>query len=246
MNAAPWTEIRDVRRPAPPCANAVDLWLIDLDGARPSITGALNVEERRRAGRFAFARDARRFAAARGYLRHILGARLDCPPAEIAFEVGPWGKPALPPSVASCLAFNLSHSGGQALIALAHTASLGVDLEEMRPIDGWQGLMDTFASYEAQSILRTRPSAQMDAFFACWTRREAVVKLWGEGFSADLHSFEVSTDPDAPARILSVTRPGITAADISLWSFKATPRSWAALAIPAVGGSVELRFWRLI
>lgn len=242
-----WTDVAHTDEPPPLSAHAVDLWLIDLDDAPSSITGTLNEEERDRARRFLFARDSRRFAAARSYLRHILGACLARSPTEIAFEFGPWGKPALKGSNASRLAFNLAHSGGHMLIALAQMESLGVDLEVMRPIDDWREVATSaFTPGEARAVLTSPEATRMDAFYACWTRKEAVIKLWGEGLSADLQSFEVSTNPDMPARILSMARPGTPADSVTLWGFKVLPQSWAALAAPASDGSVELRFWRLV
>lgn len=242
-----WTEVANLREPPPPAAHAVDLWLVNLDHVSPSVIDTLHEEERRRADRFVFARDAQHFVAARGCLRRILAMYLACTPAEIAFEVGPWGKPAIKRRDDAHLAFNLAHSGGHALIAIGRTESLGVDLEQMRAIDDWRSLVTSvFTPREAQTVLTIGESAQMDAFFACWTRKEAVIKLWGEGLSADLASFEVSADPDTPARILSVTRPNVTTESIALWSFKATSQSWAALAAPSAGGPVELRFWRLV
>lgn len=242
-----WTEVANLCEPPPPAAHAIDLWLVNLDDISPSLVDTLHKDERDRADRFVFAHDAHHFVAARGCLRHLLGMYLACPPTEVVFELGPWGKPALKGHDDVHLAFNLAHSGGHALIAIGRAESLGVDLEQIRAIDDWRSIATgTFAPGEARTILTMREAAQMDAFFVCWTCKEAVIKLWGEGLSADLASFEVVTDPDAPAGILSVTRPNVTAESIALWSFKATPQSWAALAAPSANGPFELRFWRLV
>jgi len=241
-----WTSLRSPREAPALSPSWLDLWLVDLDHPPPSIIGLLDAEERARAERFVHDRDARRFAATRGALRFVLGAYLERGPEEIAFELGPWGKPALASPSAVDFSFNLAHSGGHALIGVGLAASLGVDLEAMRPIDDWRDLAEhTFAPGEARSVIALPPTEQMDGFFACWSRKEAVIKYWGEGLSADLQSFEVSTHPAEPARLISTTRPATRASDIRLWSFKPVADAWAAVAAPATPQKLSLRYWRL-
>jgi 4'-phosphopantetheinyl transferase len=50
-----------------------------------------------------------------------------------------------------------------------------------------------------------RESERQRAFFACWTRKEALVKAIGEGLSYALREFSVTVAPDAPAAIEEVT-----------------------------------------
>ena len=78
----------------------------------------LSDDERERAGRFHFARDHDHYTAARAVLRIILGRYLDRPPASLRFKYNSFGKPSLDGG-AGGVRFNLSHSGGLALYAVA-------------------------------------------------------------------------------------------------------------------------------
>lgn len=244
-------EWRRLDRPADlpaPARATLDVALVNLDRSPDTIADVLDDDERVRAGRFVQSRDGRRFSAARGWLRLLLGAALRSAPETLRFTLGPWGKPALAPlhvdDNAPRLAFNLAHSGPYGLIGFGLVDAVGVDIECMRPMDDWRGVAERFAPGERAALLGAAEDAGMDAFFACWSRKEAVVKLWGEGLSADLDSFEVSTDPHGPARVLAVRREGVNPDDIALCGFKAAPDAWAALAISSGPQPPALRFWR--
>lgn len=227
-----------------PVENAIDVWLIDLDAAPMDLGNLLDDDERARAGRFVFPVHSRRFTAARGYLRLLLGIHLGCPPEAVAFDYGVWGKPMLRPAANEGLAFNLAHSGGLALITVGRTEALGVDIELIRPLPDLLDLASrTFAPGEVNALLALPPDEQLDGFFACWTRKEAIIKFWGEGLSADLASFEVNLDPQPAARLIKLERRGQETSDLMLYTFKAGPNVWAALAAPA--NSASPRFWQL-
>jgi medium-chain acyl-[acyl-carrier-protein] hydrolase len=191
----------------PPLAeNEVHVWRIDLDENVEKICrleGLLSPDERERAGRFHFRQDRERFIVGRGALRSLLGNYLKHEPAEIALWYNSHGKPSLKRTADDIdLRFNLAHSGGQALIALAVGRSVGVDLERIRTDVECAELAERFFSpRESAALSALRVTERVGAFFACWTRKEAYVKAHGIGLTLPLDRFSVSLDE--PARLLS-------------------------------------------
>ena len=239
-----WTTVSPPVTVGSPIETAIDVWSIDLDAAPADLGDLLDEDERTRANRFVVPVHSHRFAAAHGHLRILLGTYLGCAPEAVAFQYGAWGKPTLRAPAGEGLAFNLAHSGGQALITVGRAEALGIDIEVMRPVADWLDIATrTFAPGEINALLSLPPHKQMDGFFACWTRKEAIIKFWGEGLSADLASFEVSLDPLAAACLTKIERCGQDVSDIKLYTFKTDLNTWAALAAPA--NSISPRFWLL-
>jgi 4'-phosphopantetheinyl transferase len=158
----------------------------------------LSTEERARAARFHFDRDRNRFIAARGHLRELLGAMLGVPPAEIKFSYNAYGKPET-----AGLQFNVSHSEWMALMAISRSRVVGVDIERKNRAFVDDRIPERFFSPAEVQALRALPEGQQtEAFFNCWTRKEAYVKARGLGLSLALDSFDVSLAPGEPARFL--------------------------------------------
>ena len=198
----------------------VDVWrvgLIQPERVIQSYRELLDTNEVERADRFYFAKDRNRFTVARGVLRQLLGTSLTLDPREIRFVYGPQGKPSLAaPQSSSGLRFNLSHSGEVALVAMSHNLELGIDVEQVRADFASGEIATRFFSPEECAKLETLPAHEsVDAFFNCWTRKEAYIKALGEGLSVPLDSFEVAFGPGVPAALLQVrVNPG----EVDRWS----------------------------
>lgn len=181
-------------------APQIHVWRARLDAASPpesALLEALSPEERRRAERFRFPLHRRRWIASRAALKTILGAYLDRPPREIGFETGPGGKPRLAgrPGAAD-LRFNLAHSGEWAVVAVALGRDVGIDVERMRRDAPLLDLARRwFAPEEVAGLLAVPAAHRPAAFYACWTRKEAVIKAEGATVPAALRRFAVPVDP---------------------------------------------------
>ena len=80
---------------------------------------------------------------------------------------------------------------------------LGVDIEAIREDIDFLALAQRFFSPRERDALRSVPrEKRRDAFFACWTRKEAYIKARGMGLSMPLGQFDVSLMPGEPARLL--------------------------------------------
>ena len=181
----------------------VDLWCWHLDPPADVLLrywATLPADEQGRADRFHFEKHRRRFIAAHGRLREILGARLGMAPAALRFDTGAEGKPFLP---GHPLHFNLSHSDERALFGVRMDGPLGVDIECVRPV-GEDLTVFSFAPREIAEILALPPDRRLEAFFLGWTRKEAYIKATSRGFAIPLASFDVSVTPDAPAVITRI------------------------------------------
>ena len=177
----------------------------------------LSDDERQRASRFAFDRDARRYIVARARLRQLLGVRLSVPPQSVAFVYGAHGKPGLARQFAHAgLCFNVSHCDDVAVYAFAHGRAVGIDVEAIRVVvDADVIAARLFARRENEAYQALDPREKPLGFFNCWTRKEAFIKAVGDGLSRPLDRFEVSLAPGEPAKLLRVEN---TPGDESGWS----------------------------
>ena len=219
-----------------PAEGELHLWRMSLAepaGEWAQLAAWLDAEEAARSARFHFEVHRRRFIAAHGQMRLVLGAYAGRAPGALCFDSEPGGKPRLADAAgAPGLSFSLSHSGDEALLGLAHGAAIGVDIEVQRHLPELDAIARAhFGSEELRSLHALPPSRRHDAFFAAWTRKEAYVKALGVGLALPLDSFEVSVHPDQPAALRAIGGSQAAAQAWTLWAGRPTPQSWAAAAI---------------
>lgn len=233
---------------APPSLSddEVHVWRLALDepAARfARLAGRLSPDEQQRATRFRFERDRRRFAIARGSLREILADYLGEEPERLRFAEGPHGKPALgEPHRDSGLRFNLSHSEALALCAVTRGREVGVDVEAVRPLPDADALAERFLSAAERAALGALPGARrLEAFFRCWTRKEAYLKAVGAGLLQPLDGFDVSLAEKDHDCLLRVSA---NPAEASRWSVRSLDLgSGYAAAIAAAGRAWKAVCW---
>ncbi len=197
----------------------------------------LAAAEEAQAKRFVNPRDAVRFRRRRLFRRAVLAAELNVPPGALRFAAGPQGKPALV-SDQEGLEFNATHSAGRALIAVGRCESLGVDFEQHVPLRAeLEGVSSLFAATEQEALAVVAESQRTAAFFALWTRKEAVLKASGWGLAKDLDSFVVPVAPDAPAGWVHL------GSESPPWWLQSLPVGPGASAALATVPEVEVR-WR--
>jgi 4'-phosphopantetheinyl transferase len=116
-------------------------------------------------------------------LRTILGAYVGADPGGMRLTTGSRGKPRLDPgSQEEWLRFNLSHTHGQTLLALARDREVGIDVERIAPDRAISTIADELFSVREAAFLRSLPPPERIAgFFRLWTRKEAVLKALGTG-----------------------------------------------------------------
>jgi 4'-phosphopantetheinyl transferase len=166
--------------PPPLTPEARHLWLLELDAA-PVEPGLLSADEAARAARLLDPGPRRRFVAARCGLRRILGGYLGLSPEALRFAYGPLGKPVLD-GPASPLGFNLSHSGGLALLAVTEGVAVGVDLEPLREVpEALRIGRRILPPADRMALEAAPPELRSLRFLHAWTALEAGAKLHGGG-----------------------------------------------------------------
>jgi len=118
------------------------------------------------------------------------------------------------------LTFSVSHADGMAAFAFTRNRMIGVDVESIRKSFDTSGIAERFFSEAERAALQNLPAHKRhQAFFRCWTRKEAYIKALGEGLSYPLHRFDVSISENEPA--LLATRPN--PAEAGRWLLRTLP-----------------------
>lgn len=215
-------------------SNQVHIWQIPLT-TQPT-QSLLSQDELQRANRFHSQKDRHCFTTARAALRQILSQIIKIPANEITFTYSPTGKPELKE-----IQFNLSHSHDHAVLAITPNHRIGTDMEFVNPERATDAIATRFfAPNEAAKLQSLPPEERLEAFFQCWTRKEAYVKAIGSGLSLPLSSFEVTFGPNTPPSILQIQDPVETASHWRLYNIP-SPQGYAA-AVAVEGAQHELIF----
>lgn len=184
-------------------AGTVTLWSAAFNGDSlhlQLLQETLSGDERARAQRFRFQPDRHQFIYARGTLRTLLAQSLNVTPTALRFGYENNGKPYLitDTGTRSPLQFNVSHTKGLVMYAMAWNCELGLDVEQVRAelaedataqqfltaseLNAWRGLSATF---------------QPTAFFHLWTCKEAYLKTLGTGLSIAPETIALTLNDEA-------------------------------------------------
>jgi 4'-phosphopantetheinyl transferase len=166
----------------------VEIWLAEMGPAtEPTsvLLKNLSSSERARASGFALERDARRFVFQHAVLRSLLGFYLQEDPRAIEIEISASGKPLLPEDAQVKIA--MSYAGMVAIFGVSRRAAIGIDIERINAIDQGSTLIESFFTFDERQAIRQIPSGlQLEAFYKCWCRKEALLKATGNAFCRNL------------------------------------------------------------
>lgn len=168
-------------------SNTIHLWGIELDGLQQCLercTGWLDEVERHRAVRFVREDTRQHYVLAHGGLRAVLSRYLGVSPDAVSMDRSATGKPSLTRELRdrSSITFNLSHAHGRALIAVAQTQEVGVDLECVRSEIEVAKLSKRYFTHSEHAAIMEAPEEQRAMrFFRHWVAKEALLKAQGIG-----------------------------------------------------------------
>lgn len=148
-------------------------WLLDEREAAAVLTD--EELERYRAYRTNVKR--KEFLLGRLMMKSLLGWKYGIPPLAVKLSKNSFGKPAYPGE----WQFNLSHANGVVACALARHRRVGIDLEFMDASN--LNLVGHICSGEEQDYMRANSGEELRAFYEIWTKKEALIKAAGTGFT---------------------------------------------------------------
>jgi 4'-phosphopantetheinyl transferase len=217
--------------------------------ARLSIYEALLTnEESERMQRYAQDRDRRNFLVARALVRTMLSRYAEVRPEVWRFVPGTHGRPEIvdPPAGTPDLRFNVSHTAGLTVCAVAVGRDIGVDVERIdRRLT--HDIAERFFAASEVAELRARPVEEQPlAFFDYWTLKEAYIKARGLGLALPLSQFAFRLAPPEP---VTITFDPLLEDDPATWQFAQawpTARHRLALAIRRTGDDLSVQLQQVV
>ena len=146
-------------------------------------------------------------ASSDAFKRAVLSSYVGAPAAELRFDEGEHGKPALAGGARS-IEFNLSHSGDWLVCAVSRAVPVGVDLEYCDPRRASLKVARRYFRSEELALLETCPDQLREQrFFDYWTLKECAVKARGEALAPGLkaYGFDFSVCENGPGHIARFT-----------------------------------------
>lgn len=213
----------------------VHVWLVDLELPPAHLTALkalLDPGERRRLAGLSDATGRRRFTAAHGAFRTIVGDWLGIPPRRLRWRRGPAGKPELAGAQA-----NLSHSGEVAAVAVTDRRAVGVDIQRMSyRLDAARFAVRFFTDAESRFVTSAGGAMQRaDRLFQLWVRKEACVKAAGgrlaKGMRLPVAAVEPACQVPAHPAVLVRDPAGALPGDYLVRDLAAPPGFRAAVAL---------------
>jgi 4'-phosphopantetheinyl transferase len=233
--------------PAAPAGDEIHIWRTDIatnfaanPDAAAQAAATLPPADRERYGRYRADRDRWMFLAGRLMAREAVGAGLGVAPAAWQWRDGTHGRPEIA-SPATPLRFNLAHSGGLVVCALAHGRDVGVDVEDLaRPSIDPRIVRRYCAPAEVEDI-EAHGDAWRDRFLVYWTLKEAYLKARGLGISVPLEDICFTLAPDVRVALGPSLQDASTEWWFHLW--RPTPRHVLAVAAEGTSGRVVEHLW---
>jgi len=173
-------------------------------------------DEAARQQRFVREKDRHQHLVARALVRATLSRYAAVPPEAWSFRPNRYGRPEIAGPIQTPLRFNLSHTRGLVVCAVAWNREVGVDVENLeRPGDYVHLAKRFFAPSEAAHVASLPVERQRDVFFAYWTLKESYIKARGMGLALPLGDFAFRLgDP------VTIAFSGSIADDPASWQFR--------------------------
>ncbi|MET3492980.1 4'-phosphopantetheinyl transferase family protein [Variovorax boronicumulans] len=204
----------------------------------------LTPQDQSKHDRFHFARDRHRYLLTRALVRSVLSRYAPVSAQAWRFAEGRFGRPRIEaPLVHETrgLDFNLSHTDGLIVMALARNIELGVDAENTSRKAALDVADHFFSPHESAALNALPPALQAERFFQLWTLKESYIKARGMGLQIPLDSFSFALDGSSDGIEFALADPrDDTAQRWHFWQLQPTPEHLVAVCA-APGDSAPAR-----
>jgi 4'-phosphopantetheinyl transferase len=197
-----------------PAVDEVEIWIVEVNAGTEAEADVATLSAQETERYAALDHDARAIAlTTRAALRQVLGQHLALAPEDVQIVEGDDAKPTL---TGKELEFNVAHTNGVALIAVAQVA-VGVDVERVEiiaPNEFDDIVAFVLTERELDELGHLPKGERLAAYYRVWTRKEAFVKATGEGI-AGRPLPEVVVGVGAPALIEVI---GMAEQELARWT----------------------------
>lgn len=186
--------------------NAIELWfvdprVIDMNALSAIYEGLLSDDERSKKDRFLFAPLRRDYLLTRALARTVLSEKLSIPAPELRFGANEYGRPHVLGHPR--LSFNISHTDGLIVLAVAQMGEIGVDVERLGTGRASSQVAEfSFTAEEAAALRACAPAQRDEAFVSYWTLKESYMKARGTGFATSPSSFAFDLSTERAIRFI--------------------------------------------
>ncbi len=215
----------------------IDLWYSYLD----RITNPLQLDqyyellsamERDRLARFRPERVRKEYLVARALVRCVLSHYTDVPPHRWNFIAENHGKPVVQSPWEGYGAFNLSHSSGLVICAVAAGGQVGADVESLdRTTTGIPLARRFFSRQEVDFLCRAPEHQWQELFLQIWTLKESYIKAIGHGLSMPLDRFFFTLPDDGPPKLYLTDQAASPQTDWQFSQFRLPSRHHISVAL---------------
>ena len=129
-----------------------------------------------------------------------------------------------------------------AIIGLTYKALVGVDVERIRTNVKFDLFLDRYFTHrEIDALKKTASNKLSEAFFSCWTCKEAFTKAIGQGLTYPLNEIDLSIFFDKTKYMLNNN-----VHETQQWSLATfTPLAGYVGAVVVKGKLKSLKYWKL-
>lgn len=167
------------------------VYLPSLHEQLRSLWAPLSLQEKTQAKKFINSYLSERYIISHGLLRYLLAFYTKGNPQTIEYSFNEFGKPFLKNS-RSKIQFNMSHSKDYAAYILALDCQVGIDIEWRNNNIDVQELSKLVLTKEEAIIFNELNSERkLNAFYEVWTKKEAILKAFGQGLSYPMTQIEI-------------------------------------------------------